>query len=154
MVLLYVNLFHLFNAICGLDGLDWWEWDGMVKGHRSSKSIFGAIKGKRYIWDNISSFVTQNFLFGAREIFCHNHEWKKLGLVFFIIGLLLAMLECHSLTDWLSLAMLATHSMTDSLTHCCLVNLIDVTLACELVYVAALDLQLEFGQFFFSADVL
>ena len=30
-------------------------------------------------------------------------------------------LVTHSLTDWL----------TDSLTHCCLVNLIDVTLACE-----------------------
>ena len=27
--------------------------------------------------------------------------------------------------------MLVTHSLTDSLTHCCLVNLIDVTLACE-----------------------
>ena len=30
-----------------------------------------------------------------------------------------------------SLAVLVTHSLTDSLTHCCLVNLIDVTLACE-----------------------
>ena len=28
---------------------------------------------------------------------------------------------CHSLT----------HSLTDSLTHCCLVNFIDLTLACE-----------------------
>ena len=27
--------------------------------------------------------------------------------------------------------MLVTHSLTDSLTHCHLVNLIDVTLACE-----------------------
>ena len=27
--------------------------------------------------------------------------------------------------------MLVTHSLTDSLTHCCLVNLIDVTLACK-----------------------
>ena len=27
--------------------------------------------------------------------------------------------------------MLVTHSLTDSLTHCRLVNLIDVTLACE-----------------------
>ena len=27
--------------------------------------------------------------------------------------------------------MLVTHSLTHSLTHCCLVNLIDVTLACE-----------------------
>ena len=30
---------------------------------------------------------------------------------------------------WLCLSV--THSLTDSLTHCCLVNLIDVTLACE-----------------------
>ena len=30
-----------------------------------------------------------------------------------------------------SLAMLVTHSLTDSLTHSRLVNLIDVTLACE-----------------------
>ena len=29
------------------------------------------------------------------------------------------------------MAMLVTHSLTDSLTHCRLVNLIDVTLACE-----------------------
>ena len=29
------------------------------------------------------------------------------------------------------IAMLVTHSLTDTLTHCCLVNLIDVTLACE-----------------------
>ena len=27
--------------------------------------------------------------------------------------------------------MLVTHSLTDSLTNCCLVNLIDVSLACE-----------------------
>ena len=27
--------------------------------------------------------------------------------------------------------MLVTHSLPNSLTHCCLVNLIDVTLACE-----------------------
>ena len=27
--------------------------------------------------------------------------------------------------------MLVTHSLTHSLTHCCLVNLIDVTLECE-----------------------
>ena len=27
--------------------------------------------------------------------------------------------------------MLVSNSLTDSLTHCCLVNLIDVTLACE-----------------------
>ena len=30
-----------------------------------------------------------------------------------------------------SLVMLVTNSLTDSLTHCCLVNLIDVTLRCE-----------------------
>ena len=30
-----------------------------------------------------------------------------------------------------SLGMLVTHSLTDSLTHCCLVNFIDLTLACE-----------------------
>ena len=30
---------------------------------------------------------------------------------------------------WLCLSL--THSLTDSLTDCCLVNLIDVTLACE-----------------------
>ena len=30
-----------------------------------------------------------------------------------------------------SLAMLVTNSLTDSLTHCCLINLIDVTLRCE-----------------------
>ena len=29
------------------------------------------------------------------------------------------------------MAMLVTHSLTDSLTHCRLVNLIDVTLECE-----------------------
>ena len=32
------------------------------------------------------------------------------------------------------IAMLVTHSLTDTLTHCCLVNLIDVTLACEDAY--------------------
>ena len=30
-----------------------------------------------------------------------------------------------------SLVMLVTNSLTDSLTHCCLINLIDVTLRCE-----------------------
>ena len=30
-----------------------------------------------------------------------------------------------------SLVMLVSNSLTDSLTHCCLVNLIDVTLRCE-----------------------
>ena len=29
------------------------------------------------------------------------------------------------------MVMLVSNSLTDSLTHCCLVNLIDVTLACE-----------------------
>ena len=32
------------------------------------------------------------------------------------------------------MAMLVTHSLTDSLTHCRLVNLIDVTLVCEDAY--------------------
>ena len=32
------------------------------------------------------------------------------------------------------MAMLVTHSLTNSLTHCRLVNLIDVTLACENAY--------------------
>ena len=32
------------------------------------------------------------------------------------------------------MAMLVTHSLTDSLTNCCLVNLIDMTLACEDAY--------------------
>ena len=34
----------------------------------------------------------------------------------------------------MQLAMLVTHSLTDSLSNSCLVNLIDVTLACEDAY--------------------
>ena len=40
----------------------------------------------------------------------------------------MAMLVTHSLTDSLS------HSLTNSLTNSCLVNLIDITLACEDAY--------------------
>ena len=35
------------------------------------------------------------------------------------------------LSDPSPIIVYACHSLTDSLTHCCLVNLIDVTLACE-----------------------
>ena len=45
-----------------------------------------------------------------------------------------------------SLAMLVSNSLTDSLTHCCLVNLIDVTLACA-------DANSKLIEFVTAADV-
>ena len=44
------------------------------------------------------------------------------------------------------MAMLVTHSLTNSLTHCRLVNLIDMTLACE-------DANLKLVEFVTVADV-
>ena len=41
------------------------------------------------------------------------------------------MIVCPFLSDPSPIIGYACHSLTHSLTHCCLVNLIDVTLACE-----------------------
>ena len=58
-------------------------------------------------------------------------QYKARGI---LVLQLLQVLSDFNRTRVRSLAMLVTHSLTDSLTHCRLVNLIDVTLACEDAY--------------------
>ena len=93
------------------------RWHTYIHNHWLKLPIF-EISGHKQASQDLALWI------GAYLWLHNNAEWNCLRRKIFI-GPESDHCLCSSVTDWL------TDWLTDSLTNCCLVNLIDVTLACE-----------------------
>ena len=108
----------------------------LICSHSTIHSLLNCLRIRRK-WENHSSDRLElDLTFGKtlKESSLNDERMQELNLISSILDVCcLKFLFIGPESDhWLCLSV--THSLTDSLTHCCLVNLIDVTLACEDAY--------------------